>query len=378
MKKMLYIGLTLFLSLPNLLVANENTCKTTLVKGYVQIDNFIEGFAQVKLDNGKYAHIDRSGKLLPGRYKYASSFQEGLAAVQLPNGKWTYMDKSGKLLPNRYKYANSFQEGLAPVQLDSGMRAHIEKSGRLLPGRYKYASSFQEGLAPVQLENGKWAYINKSEKPLPGRYKYANSFHEGITKVQLDHGKYAHIDKSGTVYNNEVKLIHSSEGIIAIKLDTGWWAMKDKSGTLLPGRYRNISPSLPSGLVPVIFKDGKLGFINKSNQPLPDRYILNSELIKWAFALLQRSGYTDALQTKYISTLKKETKKYIINQAGEKVTSVDPNWTLYGLDKSGMAIFRTAPAPNNRYAIMDLKTCKNNQKGSQQPSQTQKPKDSSR
>lgn len=114
----------------------------------VCIDPYREGFARVVLNDGKYAFLDKNGKL-QGRYKWVESYHEGFAVVMLGVGKFAFIDKNGELQEGRYRDAWAYSEGLACVKLDDGKYAFIDRNGKLQEGRYDNAWSYHEGFAVV-------------------------------------------------------------------------------------------------------------------------------------------------------------------------------------------------------------------------------------
>ena len=133
---------------------------------------------------------------------YKESYHEGFAYVKLDDGKWAFIDKNGKLQEGRYRDAWSYSEGFAIVKLDDGKRAFIDRNGKLQEGRYREALSYREGFAIVKLDDGKWAFIDKNGKLQEGRYNFAWSYREGFAIVQLDDDASTNttIDKSGNMY----------------------------------------------------------------------------------------------------------------------------------------------------------------------------------
>lgn len=77
---------------------------------------FSEGLSAVKLENGSFAFIDRSGLIVIDiTFDSAKPFSEGLAAVEV-DGNWGYIDRHGKfVIEPRFETAESFTEGLASV-----------------------------------------------------------------------------------------------------------------------------------------------------------------------------------------------------------------------------------------------------------------------
>ena len=171
------------------------------IKKIVWIDPYREGFARVVLDYGKYAFIDKNGKL-QGRYKRAWPYSEGLACVQFYSYKYAFIDRNGKLQKGRYKWVDSYHEGFAVVMLDVNKCAFVDKNGKLQEGRYRDAGAYSEGFAYVMLDDGKYAFIDKHGKLQEGRYRNAGSYKEGFARVQLDDDAKTEttIDKSGNMY----------------------------------------------------------------------------------------------------------------------------------------------------------------------------------
>lgn len=171
------------------------------IKKIVCIDPYREGFARVLLDDGKYAFLDKNGKL-QGRYKHAWPYSEGLACVQFYSYKYAFIDRNGKLQKGRYKWVDSYHEGFAVVMLDVNKCTFVDKNGKLQEGRYKDAGAYSEGFAYVMLDDGKYAFIDKNGKLQEGRYRNAWSYREGFARVQLDDDASTNttIDKSGNIY----------------------------------------------------------------------------------------------------------------------------------------------------------------------------------
>lgn len=84
---------------------------------YKQIENFVEGFAVVCYNNGKYGFINKKGEeVIATKYEEVEPFQNERALVRI-NGKYGFINYKGKMvIPAIYDAANSFDEsGLAKV-----------------------------------------------------------------------------------------------------------------------------------------------------------------------------------------------------------------------------------------------------------------------
>ena len=98
---------------------------------YDYVDDFIEGFASVRL-NGKCGFINTTGKeITPLKYDRVDVFNEGLARVRL-NGKYGYIDTVGKeIIPPKYDYGSFFIGGFAKVTLNNKW-FFIDETGKII------------------------------------------------------------------------------------------------------------------------------------------------------------------------------------------------------------------------------------------------------
>ena len=170
-----------------------------------EADDFSDGFAKVKVWNGKdfkYGYIDKSGNVvIPAKYDFMSEdFSEGMAKVEIDD-KYGFIDKSGNLIvPTKYKnsFPDGFTEGLAAVEKGKKY-GFIDKNGvEIIPLKYRQAGEFSEGLAYVALED-KWGFIDKTgTEVIPIIYQVCWSFKNGLATVKLN-DKWGCIDKTGKV-----------------------------------------------------------------------------------------------------------------------------------------------------------------------------------
>ncbi len=85
-------------------------------------NEFIEGFAQVKLNNEKEAFVDKNGRLQKENYKDAGDFHEGFALVKLDDGTTCFIDHDGNLCLSKKEWIERISKAprdykLIPPQL---------------------------------------------------------------------------------------------------------------------------------------------------------------------------------------------------------------------------------------------------------------------
>ena len=113
-----------------------------------EVGSYSEGLAIVPFGDFEYSFIDKEGKLQDGRYVRARGYSEVLGEVQLKGtnwafdgsvfpegfidplhgGKYAFIDKDGKLQDERYLWITQpYMEGLAGVWLEDGKATFIDK-----------------------------------------------------------------------------------------------------------------------------------------------------------------------------------------------------------------------------------------------------------
>ena len=174
------------LSLYNTLsgMVSENSRATEVSPRQAQSDElfnalslFQDGYRVVRKDD-MYNLQDRQGRnLLNGWYSEILPFENGFARVRLDDGKWNFVDTTGHaLLRNGVDRAASFREGYAPV-CKNGKWNYVGTDGCCI-GRtwYESASPFVDGKAVVSV-GGRSVYIDRDGKLENSDRK---SMHKGI------------------------------------------------------------------------------------------------------------------------------------------------------------------------------------------------------
>lgn len=157
---------------------------------YDSAEGFSEGLAFVKCGD-KYYYIDHAGSMLIECSDSQSwrSFHEGYKLVEGENGRFAYMDKNGKLITD-YEYLQSsgdFCNGFAMVSSD-GRKGFINTEGEIVIDlQFSDASNFTaDGHALVRTINKQYGYINSDGTWLfEPQFDYATEFSCGVAFVKM-------------------------------------------------------------------------------------------------------------------------------------------------------------------------------------------------
>jgi hypothetical protein len=104
---------------------------------FPEAGRFSEGLAVVKdPDTGLYGYLDTDGAyVIPPALAEASDFSEGRAAVRMQDGKWAYIDRRGDIstvfpATDHSPVLTAYSSGYAIVVLGPGRSGVIDRSGR--------------------------------------------------------------------------------------------------------------------------------------------------------------------------------------------------------------------------------------------------------
>jgi len=186
--------------------------------------DFHQGFAVVQLSKGRYAYIDKKGKVVLHSNKWLAvdDFSEGLAGVQVEvtdnsayrgyqDQKYGFIDRTGKfVIPPRFYGVQKFSEGKALVFQTGRNHGYgfIDAKGAIvIKPEYADGRSFSEGLAAMAIkppdDRKLWGYINPQGKwVIEPQFRNVNSFHGGLAAVNCD--EYwrhcqAYVDREGKI-----------------------------------------------------------------------------------------------------------------------------------------------------------------------------------
>lgn len=212
-------------------ILDENNQSVSL--GRAEGTGFSEGYAALKLEDGKYAFYDKMAKqVFPASgdaYEGALNFSEGLAAVQ-KDGKWGFIGLDGlDTIPAKYESAKPFAEGLAAVKQD-GKWGYVDKNGvKVIDFKYDDASSFKDGYALVR-SGDNISVTNNDDTFRKQLYQVDESImtSSSTAKVKMTGGNLNVRASASTTANIVTKLTNGST-VTVLDID-GEWAKIDYEG----------------------------------------------------------------------------------------------------------------------------------------------------
>ncbi|BAY21715.1 hypothetical protein NIES2100_14720 [Calothrix sp. NIES-2100] len=247
---------------------SQNPAQEIILKAQFDwVEPFSEGIAAVKMGY-KYAHIDKTGKLL-NRFEYdqAEPCSEGLALVKL-NNQYGYIDKVGNLkIKQQFDDAKSFSQGLAAVKKAEKWgyigQGYIGNNIPLvIPANFDDAKSFREGLAAVKIAE-KWGYIDKQGNGIIKFYfDDARDFSAGLALVKFQ-DKLGYIDINGN-YIIQPQFDDAdifSEGLAPAKLGDKWGYINQYAEFIITPNFDSAKPFFDG--IALVNIEGKWGYIRK-------------------------------------------------------------------------------------------------------------------
>lgn len=164
--------------------------------GYAAARPFADGVAEVRLQDGEWALIDRLGAEIQRSSSPVLGILSGGLAVSVKNGKFGYTDARGRqVVPAVFTGAGIFSEKLAPARKE--WWGFINRSGNFaIPQRYEAVRAFSGGLAAFR-KGGKWGFLKKNGKEaLKNVFHEVRDFSEGLAAVRLN-SRWGYIDTDG-------------------------------------------------------------------------------------------------------------------------------------------------------------------------------------
>lgn len=239
-----------------------NICVTT---GFSQINSFSNGLAMVaNADKTRFGYIDKTfNTVIPLTYTAAEDFSEGFAGVRNNDGNWGYINTKGETtIDFSFSDAQGFHNGLAAVKSNIGLWGYIDYNGNyIIKPQFSKAYDFSDGVAVIQTVNG-LGFVNESGNvtELQSNIIKVNNFNYGVA-VAYDGVGYGLIDKFGTVISDFEweYLSDCREGIITGKKDGICYILDSKgkiTDTTAASEIKEVSENLINAQ-----KDGLWGYI---------------------------------------------------------------------------------------------------------------------
>lgn len=77
---------------------------------FVRIGEFHDGYAKVQYSDGKFGFVHLYGKLLPEKFIEVENFKNGIAFVKLESGRWVNINTEGDFVRANYTYTDLVEQ----------------------------------------------------------------------------------------------------------------------------------------------------------------------------------------------------------------------------------------------------------------------------
>ncbi len=104
----------------NLTVFFDRSGRQTMVRTVLPVEDFSEGLAAFRAQDGRYGFLNRSGRIaIPARFTAVGDFHDGLAAVMV-GSKGGFIDRTGKIkVPMKWTEVPDYEDGFGRALLRS-------------------------------------------------------------------------------------------------------------------------------------------------------------------------------------------------------------------------------------------------------------------
>lgn len=235
---------------------------------------FHEGFARVKVDNGHWNYIDRSGQLIYAEnFDQVYDFKNGMGLVK-NDSKYYFIDQAGENIFNRtFDYAEPFKDGYAVI-IESGKAKLIDMNGHYASKEYDQIANGGESF--LTLNDGKLKLLtNDGEKNLKGSGDFLHAsdgfFYVRTVTPTQNPLNISLINLEGELIGNFADVSFGKDGFIAVRDHTLFgkskWYFIDRDGNkLFDQEYDHASVITDS--IAYVRQNDKWYFINKQGDKI--------------------------------------------------------------------------------------------------------------
>lgn len=306
---------------------------TVIEPEFTQVYDFNEGKAVVRLQDGSYAIIDRTGKVVKTfPYAYVGNRREGLLPFKkTQDGKYGYINEKGEVVikPAFYE-AGSFTEGRAVVSLPAEYPVTryglIDKKGKyIIKPEYNDILILGEGMAAAGFPlNKEFPYMGSKYALVDAKGNFLTDFqYYSVTEYKngyasVDDGTYTYfVDKTGT----------RVESLPAVEGSGSLFLMGDLVQVMVDGRYTYLTRSGE-----VIYRQNTVIPLDSTLSVVEERYRPNRNYLVFYPRI---EGMKDASQQAAVNEKLKQlsiTKEVTADQ--EMDFSYDGSFTVAFYDKN--------------------------------------------
>ena len=361
-----------------------------IMAGYVQVNNFAEGIAGVKLANGKWGFINPDGVMVVRPQFDIVDYRSGDGLICVKRGNlYGYMDRTGNLtIPCKFADGGVFSEGLAAAAIEAPERekmrllnanidvhcGFISRTGQqAIPPKFVGARHFSEGLCAVE-DGLHWGFIDArghyAIKPL---FDDAQPFSEGLAAV-LKNDHWGFIDRSGNykippvfpAHDRSEERVHVpqqfSEGRAVVFFPDENWHFINRKGIKAfqtgCASASDMNKPFSQGLAVIEGpKYGDVGFVDREGKlKIPNKFLEAESFSEGLAAVSYSPKPMKTMQIPAPFALPDKTPEFLPDKIGYIDTSgnfrIDPQYDHSGPFKDGLARIsidsKSPPKPQRR------------------------------
>lgn len=224
---------------------------------------------------GPFVFIDKEGKhVFDQEFSYATIFQDGYAEVRLTNGKATYIDRTGNIATDlNFISTGKFVDGYAVVNIENQGLAVIDKEFNVTDLKeYDQASLGEKGYITVE-KGDKYGVIDVNKNIIIDfQYEYLSKFSDGCLAFRNDKSEKGYIDINNNVLltGNFSVLKEFDHGCaIVVSIESKYGVMNKNMEYVVPPEYQQID-RIGENIFSCLTKAGTYQYFDKDgNEIIP-------------------------------------------------------------------------------------------------------------
>ncbi|MDP8051324.1 WG repeat-containing protein [Pasteurella atlantica] len=257
-------------------------------------------------ENGLYGLIDRRGQwVVQPQYRYIGAFnEESLAEVYTKDGKFAYINKKGKIVTALFDSQTIFYEGLAERTKDNWGMLNT-KGEWVIPPEFDYIHNSYNGYVIVEKNDKYGAFDRKGKLVIPLTLEWIQSFSNNGLAEAKKNTKYGYINTKGEwVIKPQFDETHffDSNGLAKVVYDGKYGYINEKGKFIVPAKFGYLHPFNKNGLalaMPYIStitfllnpRSRKYGFIDTKGQwIIKPEFEVASEFYPNGLAVVRENG----------------------------------------------------------------------------------------
>lgn len=182
------------------LIIDTKGTETPIEGDIIDVKEFSQGLAPVRMKDKKFGFIDTKGKLvIPDQFESVGYFSNGLAWAKTTDKKLGYIDETGKwVIKPEFEAGKEFDpvSGLARVKKGEKW-CYVDVTGKILEvADTEVWGDFSEGLSDGKKGSLRGFYDHEGHWVIEPKFQAVRDFHNGYAAAK-DNDKWGLIDKTG-------------------------------------------------------------------------------------------------------------------------------------------------------------------------------------